>query len=77
MREALGSPLGENKGERRATFGPEKDYLADNTTVQVWRDVVCFRKSQHTIFYRLGVVVLPADMVIFVTGADKTEVSPC
>lgn len=35
-RDALDSPLTENKPGRRATVGPEKDYMADNTTVQVW-----------------------------------------
>eukprot|EP00752_Nemacystus_decipiens_P012414 g11000.t2 len=34
MRDAFGSPLGGNKSGRRATIGPAKDFLADNTTVQ-------------------------------------------
>lgn len=37
MRDAFGSPVGDNKSGRRATVGPGKDYLSDNTMVQVWR----------------------------------------
>lgn len=44
MRDASGSPLGDIKSGRRATIGPGKDCLADNTTVQVWRDVDHFHR---------------------------------
>lgn len=35
MRDVFGSPSGEDNTRRRATIGPGKEYLADNTTVQV------------------------------------------
>lgn len=45
MHDASGSPLRDSKSGRRATIGPGKEFLADNTTVQVWYDYVFFPKE--------------------------------